>query len=114
MKIVETSQQNTQTSVDQQDKQNYNSNEKALVEVVDIEGSPFKAIKNEKEWHVVLGRYRLTEALESFEKCKEDAQRTDWNRLIQVMTIVADNSQVTMEALREIQEMQEKGGKLNG
>ena len=114
MNTQETLQQNTQTSVDQQDKQNLSSNEKQLVEVHDVPGLPFKIIKNDKEWHVVLGRYRLTGALETREEAEEDAKRVDWDRMLQVMTIVADNSHVTNEVLKEMNEMQEKGGKING
>lgn len=60
-----------------------------LVKQNPIEGTPFTANKVGDKWFVGLGKYRLTEPMETEQECIEDAKRTDWQRVMQVMWATA-------------------------
>lgn len=76
-----------QNNVKEQDNKESNSK---LVEQKEVEGTPFTAMKYQEKWYLTLGRYRLTEGMESEEKVIEDATRADWYRVMQVMNIMLD------------------------
>lgn len=57
-------------------------------EMINVPDSPMVVIREGYEWFVVLGKYRLTRALESKEAALKDAERTDWSRTIQVVEII--------------------------
>ena len=62
-----------------------NNDSNFKMEKVDI----FHVVGTEESAHVVLGNYRMTEAM-SFKEALKDAKRTDWDRLLQVMGSVVD------------------------
>lgn len=64
-------------------------NKEELIEFIDVPGSPFKVIRQEKEYYTIFGQYRLSEAYESKEEAIKDAQREDWMRVMHVMEIIA-------------------------
>lgn len=66
-------------------KSNLNSE---LLENIEIEGKPFNAIRMEDKWFLAMGKYRLTEPMNSLEEVLEDAERSDWYRVMQIMNIV--------------------------
>lgn len=59
-----------------------------LVEIERVEGTPFTIVRNESDWYVQIGNWRVTEALKSKEEALQDAERTDWDRIIQVIEVV--------------------------
>ncbi|AXH72096.1 MAG: hypothetical protein [Microviridae sp.] len=69
----------------------YTPDPNQLVEIKPIEGTPFAAIKTEKKWHLVLGKYRLTNELDSYEQCLAETMNTTWERIMQVIQIMIEN-----------------------
>jgi hypothetical protein len=62
-----------------------------LVERENVENTPFTIYKHEKEWFVLIGMYRLSESFKTKEEALEDAKRTDWERMMQVMGVMIEN-----------------------
>lgn len=80
----------THGPVNETDKQD--SQSKHLVEQVEIEGTPFKAIRYNEQWFLALGKYRLTnEPLKTLEDVKEEAKDASWHRIMQVVGIMIEN-----------------------
>lgn len=67
-------------------------NEKELVQVLEIDDTPFTAAKYQGRWYLMLGRYRLTEELKTLNEAKEAAKDSSWFRIMQVAQIVAENA----------------------
>lgn len=66
-----------------------NSNEE-LLEQIPVENTPFTVIRQEKDYFVVMGKYRLTEKLETKEQALEAALDESWFRLMQIMRIMIE------------------------
>lgn len=62
-----------------------------LVEMVKVEDTPFTLIRQEKDWYVTIGKYRISEKIGSKEEAMEDAKRVDWERVMQVCGIMIEN-----------------------
>lgn len=62
-------------------------NEK-LLEFIPIEDTPFTAARNDKDWYLMIGKYRLTEKMESLEAVIENSKNTSWDRLIAIFEVV--------------------------
>lgn len=93
MKIKKNTTSNEQHgSVNDMNSKNCSSENHELVEIHHIDNTPFTVIKTNENWYVTMGKYRLTQAMETREEAEENAQRMDWDRLIQVMTIVTFNT----------------------
>jgi len=71
-----------------QDKQESTSNE--LLEKVPIEDTPFTAIRFENKWFLTMGKYRLTEPVDTLEAVQIDAQRADWYRVMQIINLMIE------------------------
>lgn len=63
-----------------------------LVEIKPIEDTPFTAVKAGDKWFLALGKYRLTEPLESEEACIESTQDASWGRIMQVIQIMIETN----------------------
>lgn len=61
-----------------------------LLEYTEVKNTPFTIAKWENGYYVLMGKHRLTEKLDTKEEAEEDANRTDWDRLIQVVAIITD------------------------
>lgn len=61
-----------------------------LTEQIEIENTPFTAVRVDKQWFLSMGKYRISEIKETFEECKEDAYRADWIRIMTIMKIVIE------------------------
>lgn len=61
-----------------------------LIERIEIEDTPFTAIRNDKEWFLTMGKYRLTEPLQSLKEVKENAEKSDWFRVMQIIGIMIE------------------------
>lgn len=71
-----------------EEQNNKESNSKELIEKRQIPETPFTAIRIEDKWFLTLGKYRLTNPVDSYEAIEADAQNTSWDRLLQIMKIV--------------------------
>ena len=58
---------------------------KQLVQVIEIDHTPFVAVKNEDNWFVGLGKYKLSGHLKSHEECIEFTKDTSWSMLFDVL-----------------------------
>lgn len=61
-----------------------------ILEILPIKDSPFSAVRVDTKFFLALGRYRLTQLLESFEDCEAEASNASWHRLLQVIEIVLE------------------------
>lgn len=86
--ITEPTQGTTPNST--QEKNNLASGQKGtqLVETIPIENEPFIILKWDEKYYLCLGKYRLTEALDSEEEAREQVYNVSWYRLLQVMHAV--------------------------
>lgn len=76
-----------------QEANNSESNSDELVQRIPIEDTPFTAIKFDDKWFLTMGKYRLTDPVDTLEGVKEDAQRADWARVMQIMQIMIDENE---------------------
>ncbi|AXH74334.1 MAG: hypothetical protein [Microviridae sp.] len=53
-----------------------------------IENTPFVMITINNKTFGTFGKYRITEMYHTKQQCKIDLLRMDWNRVIQIMTLV--------------------------
>lgn len=74
-----------------------NSTSKQLMETKPINESPFTAVRLENDWFLTMGKYRLTEKLQSEEECLEAARDASWHRLMQVIKIMIEENDRTIE-----------------
>lgn len=66
---------------------------KQIVENFPIKGSPITISKYQNQYYVLLGKYRLSEApFPTRKQAEEDAKRTDWFRVMQIMRAVAQEA----------------------
>lgn len=62
-----------------------------LVNMTKVENTPFTIVEAEEGVYTVLGKYRISENLGTLENALEDAKRTDWERMMQVMGVMIEN-----------------------
>lgn len=62
-------------------------NGEELVKREMVEGTPFVIISQEKSHIVTIGQYKLEE-YQNIEQAREDANRFDWERIMQVVDIM--------------------------
>ena len=72
-----------------QDFSNVEENEE-LTKIEVVEGTPFTVVKVDDQYFLALGKYRLSELLDSEEEAKEEINDLSWNRLLSVMYAVAN------------------------
>jgi len=85
-----TTQQNTQQSVEEQTKQNSNSE---LLQRKPIEGTPFEAVNTGEGWFLTLGKYKLTDKKEDIVELLEETKvkETNWEFLITTMSVIIES-----------------------
>lgn len=66
-----------------------------------VESTPFSIIMQDGLHYVTLGKFRLSAPMNTIEEAAKDAERMDWNRIVQVIGAV---TQIT-KADEEIKEM---------
>ena len=74
---------------------------KQLVEYIEIEGTPFTAVKEGGSWFLVMGRYRLTEALTSKEEAIKEGANQTWWRIMQVVKIMIEDHEKNKDKDKE-------------
>lgn len=66
---------------------------KQLVERRQIENTPFTAIKNENDWFLTCGKYRMsTKRFDSYEETTEWIEQNQWELMATFTSIVAEET----------------------
>lgn len=65
---------------------------KELTDITQIEGTPFTAIRMDNKYFLALGRYRLTNMLDTFEQAKEETENVSWDRIMQVIQVMIEEN----------------------
>lgn len=79
-----------------------NGDSKQLVEHHPIKDTPFSAVKFEDKWFLTLGKYRLTNQLQSKKACEEEAKDASWIRIMQVIKIVIQEHEAEKELIKNL------------
>lgn len=94
-----------------------NDKNEQLIERVEIPESPFVAVRHDKKWFLTMGKYRLTEELESLEECEKQAFDTSWFRIMQIIGIMMEeyevNKQTAKQALEYLERREKDAEELN-
>lgn len=78
-----------QTSAESQDNVKSSLVNKTALEIV--EGTPFNIVKTADGWHVVLGKYRMTEEAISNKKLAIDnAKKLTWDRITAAIAVAVE------------------------
>ncbi|AXH75579.1 MAG: hypothetical protein [Microviridae sp.] len=75
-----------QTSVEENTN---NSNSGETTDNVRIEDSPFRAVKTEEGWFIVMGNHRLTEPVKTLDECLAKCDTEKWLLVMHVAVVVA-------------------------
>lgn len=65
-------------------------NSKQIIEKIDIENTPFTAVKADQEWFIMMGKYRLTKGIKSKDEALAAGLDESWWRIMQVIQIMID------------------------
>lgn len=76
--------------------------EKQLLEQYPIKDTPFTAVKFEDKWFLTMGKYRLTEKLNSKKECEEAAKDASWIRIMQIIKIVIQEHEAEKELIKNL------------
>jgi len=69
------------------------SNNNELVEVIDIQETPFTARKFEDVWIVTVGKYKLSPNLQTYEECQEFVKNPTWDMITAlIQTLIEINT----------------------
>lgn len=88
---------NTQQSANTTTKQNFgintkkNKKNKELIKRTIIENTPFTIIEINEEYFITMGSYRISEKFKTLEEATEEANTINWNKIIQVISILMDH-----------------------
>lgn len=66
------------------------NDDKQLLERINLEDTPFTAIKFGNLWYLTMGKYRLTDGTPNKQECLDEVNNTTWNRLLQIMQIMIE------------------------
>lgn len=84
------------------------SNGEQLVEYIEVKDTPFTVARNDKDWYLLMGKYRLTEALKTKEEAMGAVNTQRWIRIMQVINIMIDDAK-DQTRLNNTIEKQQKG-----
>lgn len=59
-----------------------------LIEYHEIKDTPFTIARQDKDWFVLMGKYRLTQNLQTKEEAIKEARSKSWIRIMQVINIM--------------------------
>jgi len=79
-----------------------------LVQVTPIEETPFACLKYDNNYYLVLGKYRLTQAMETKEAVEIASTDASWHRIMQICGIMVAESEDIENIKNEIQELKNK------
>jgi hypothetical protein len=89
-------------------KENEETNNEQLVEFKNITGTPFTAVRMEEKWMLTLGKYRMTEELETLEECIKASEEHDWMRIMAVMQVMMKENEELKQVIEEVKEIKNK------
>lgn len=92
-------------TVNETDKQNSTSNQ--LVEKIEIENTPFTAVRIDDKWFLTMGKYRLTPPLPNKKEALAAGVDESWWRIMQVVNVMINEHEKENGKFDE-------GTKLNG
>ena len=72
-----------------------------LIERNDIKGTPFTVISTEDKHFGVMGGFRITEEMKSVGEVEDELKSITWNRIVQVMMILAELKDEAQKAIKE-------------
>lgn len=64
------------------------SNSEQLVEQIKLSGTPFTIVRIEDKWFLTIGKYRLTNQLNTREEAEAEVHDATWDRMMQIMKIM--------------------------
>lgn len=59
-----------------------------LYQTVPIENTPFTAVKMDDQWFLTMGKYRISEKMDTLEEVQEDAKDASWYRIMTIINIM--------------------------
>lgn len=68
-------------------------NETMLFQQWEVDGGPFTVVKMDEKFFVTMGRYRVTQPMETKDEAFADAREINWHRIMQVVQIMIDENQ---------------------
>lgn len=68
-----------------------------IVERFPQENTPFDIIKFDNKYMVYMGKYRLSEPMETYEQAVEDIKDTSWIRIMQIMQAMIEEHEYGKE-----------------
>lgn len=84
-----------------------NPENKEMVEYQMIEDTPFTAVRFNQKWYLCFGKYRLTNAIDTKEKCIEEAKDTSWERLMAIIKAMLIDHDEEKQLQRTIEQQQQ-------
>lgn len=61
-----------------------------LITRIEIKDTPFTVLKNNEEYFVLLGKYRLSEGYRTPEEAEINAKHWTWDRIMQVIGVMIE------------------------
>lgn len=80
-----------------------NKESSKVLELKNIENSPFTIVKQGNEYFGVIGNHRLTESYNDYLTCETELLQITWNRLIQVIWAVVNKFKLTDEIKNKLE-----------
>lgn len=75
-----------------------------IIERFPQEGTPFDIIKLDNKYMLYLGKYRLTEPLETYEEARKEVKDTSWIRIMQIIQAMIEENEYGKEVKQNGQE----------
>lgn len=91
-----------QESLNTTDKQNLNS--KPLVEIIEVEKTPFAIAREEEDYTVILGNHKISKAFETEEEAKEYVKADSWELRMSVTYAVIQTINKQEELINKLKE----------
>jgi len=63
-----------------------------LFQQFQVDDGPFTTVKLDDKWFLTMGKYRLTEPMESREATEANARQITWHRIMQVVQIMIEEN----------------------
>jgi len=82
------------------------SSQSTLMEEMSIQGTPFRAVKEEGGWFGAIGQNKLTDEFETTEELITWMEENHWELLIRVITMVVQT--IDLHKAKVIKELMEK------
>lgn len=75
-------------------KQHKGNSSTELVEQIAVPNTPFTLNRIDQIWFVSMGKYRISEPLKTKDEAAENAESTDWFRILQVIKIMIEENKI--------------------